>query len=98
MDLLKKLQEKLDVKITQDFNEGDNFTLECYEMDTADGYTVYVISKHGKNIVIDEDVYYYQPQFDEVIHHLESLKSGDSVYMDQIDEFLPEDELGEYLG
>ena len=43
-------------------------------MDTVDGYTVYVISKHGKNIVIDEDVYYYQPQFDEVIYHLESLK------------------------
>ena len=43
------------------------------------------------------DVYYDQPSFDEVISKLEDLEEGDIVYIDDIEEYLPEYEIEQWL-
>lgn len=97
MELIEKLQEKLGIEITDDFPTGKEVALECSAWNTADGYEIYVMCNDPQNIDWDYDVYYYQPPFDEVISKLEDLEEGDIVYIDDIEEYLPEYEIEQWL-
>ena len=97
MELIEKLQEKLGIQITDDFPIGKSVALECSAWNTADGYEIYVMCNDQQNIDWDNEVYYYQPSFDEVISKLEDLEEGDIVYIDDIEEYLPEYEIEQWL-
>lgn len=97
MELIEKLQEKLGIQITDDFPIGKSVALECSAWNTADGYEIYVMCKDPQNIDWDNEVYYYQPSFEETISKLEDLEEGDLVYIDDIEEYLPEYEIEQWL-
>lgn len=97
MELIEKLQDKLGIEITDDYPTGKSVALECSAWNTADGYEIYVMTNDPQNIDWDNQVYYYQPSFEEVISKLEDLEEGDIVYIDDIEEYLPEYEMEEWL-
>ena len=97
MELIEKLQEKLGIQITDDFPIGKSVALECSAWNTADGYEIYVMCNDPQIIDWDNEVYYYQPSFDEVISKLEDLEEGDIVYIEDIEEYLPEYEIEQWL-
>tara|TARA_B100000780_G_C20849267_1_gene337519 strand:- start:228 stop:560 length:333 start_codon:yes stop_codon:yes gene_type:complete len=57
MDNLKKVQKHFNFKFVEEWHDGLDFYI--YEESTADGYSVYVATVNPKNLVIEEDVYYY---------------------------------------
>jgi hypothetical protein len=97
MELIEKLQEKLGIQITDDFPIGKLVALECSAWNTADGYEIYVMCNDPQNIDWDNEVYYYQPSFDEIISKLEELEEGELVYIEDIEEYLPEYEIEQWL-
>jgi len=97
MELIEKLQEKLGIQITDDFPIGKLVELECSAWNTADGYEIYVMCNDPQNIDWDNEVYYYQPSFDEIISKLEELEEGELVYIEDIEEYLPEYEIEQWL-
>ena len=97
MELIEKLQEKLGIQITDDFPIGKSVALECSAWNTADGYEIYVMCNDPQNIDWDNEVYYYKPSFDEIISKLEELEEGELVYIEDIEEYLPEYEIEQWL-
>ena len=105
MDYINKLQKYLSdkydcyVKIGDDLSNSD---LELSEWYTADDYTLYVMTNDARNIDWENDVYYYEPQFDTIIERIEDtchdLGYGSEVriYIDT-EAFLPEQEVIEWL-
>ena len=105
MDYINELQKYLSdkyecyVKISDDLSNPD---LELSEWYTADDYTLYVMTNDARNIDWENDVYYYEPQFDTIIERIEDtchdLGYGSEVriYIDT-EAFLPEQEVIEWL-
>ena len=105
MDYINKLEKYLSdkydcyVKISDDLNNPD---LELSEWYTADDYTLHVMTNDARNIDWENDVYYYEPQFDTIIERIEDtchdLGYGSEVriYIDT-EAFLPEQEVIEWL-
>ena len=105
MDYINKLEKYLSdkydcyVKIGDDLSNSD---LELSEWYTADDYTLYVMTNDARNIDWENDVYYYEPQFDTIIERIEDtchdLGYGSEVriYIDT-EAFLPEQEVIEWL-
>ena len=99
--LEKHLSDKYDsiVVIKDDISNPD---LELSEWYTADNYTLYVMTNAARNIDWENDVYYYEPQFDTIIERIEEtchdLGYGSEVriYIDW-EAFLPEQEVIEWL-
>ena len=99
--LEKYLSDKYDsIVIIKD--ELSNPDLELSEWYTADDYTLYVMTNDARNIDWENDVYYYEPQFDTIIERIEDtchdLGYGSEVriYIDT-ETFLPEQEVIEWL-
>ena len=99
--LEKYLSDKYDsIVIIKD--ELSNPDLELSEWYTADDYTLYVMTNDARNIDWENDVYYYEPQFDTIIERIEDtchdLGYGEEVkiYIDT-EAFLPEQEVIEWL-
>tara|TARA_B100000925_G_scaffold53677_1_gene35030 strand:+ start:202 stop:528 length:327 start_codon:yes stop_codon:yes gene_type:complete len=99
--LEKYLSDKYDsIVIIKD--ELSNPDLELSEWYTADDYTLYVMTNDARNIDWENDVYYYEPQFDTIIERIEDtchdLGYGSEVriYIDT-EAFLPEQEVIEWL-
>ena len=87
------------VYIVDDHNLVGDPSLEWY---TADDYTLYVMTNDARNIDWENDVYYYEPQFDIIMDRIEEtchdLGYGSEVriYIDW-EAFLPEQEVIEWL-
>ena len=64
MTTLEKFQEVANIKFLQ---EPDNSDLEIGELQTADGYEIYYITAHFKNLDYESEVFYYRPDFDTII-------------------------------
>ena len=99
MTPLEKLQEKLQIEI-MDFNSNHtNYDLEIGTRYTADGYDVYVMTNSSFENQLDweNDVYYYQPSFDDIMSRIMELEPGDKVYVDDIEEYFPDYELEDWI-
>ncbi len=107
MDYIEKLEKYFvdkhecgSVKIGD--NIGWNADLELSEWYTADDYTLYVMTNDARNIDWENDVYYYEPQFDTIMDRIEEtchdLGYGEEVkiYIDT-EAFLPEEEVLNWL-
>ena len=64
----------------------DEWSNECdfyiYEESTADGYSVYVATDDPSNILVDENIYYYDSDLGEAL--LDALRYGEckNIYID----------------
>ena len=97
---LKKLEKLLNVKITEDLRGTPD--LSIHTMTTADGYELYVITNDENNLYWEDDVYYYEPSFDDIIDRIKDT-SWDTdadpavVYCSDIETFFPEYEVEDYI-
>ena len=86
---LAKLQEKYEFKLTDNWNGTPDYSI--YTETTADGYEVYVATNgDGRNICINEDVYYYDndlanPLYDAMMDY------NELIYVDDLDAYYVQD-------
>ena len=96
MNNYQKLAELLDVaEITEDYKGAPD--LEVGTWNTADGYEVHVIANDPRNIDFEWDVYYYEPSFRQVIDRIKQLDSDATVYVSDLEAYLPEYEVEDYI-
>ena len=98
MTPLEKLQEKLQIEIMEFHSNHTHYDLEISTRTTADGYDVYVMTNDPyEQLDWENDVYYYQPSFDDIMSRVMELDLGDKVYVDDIEEYLPEYEIEDWI-
>lgn len=96
MNNYQKLAQLLNVaEITEDYKGTPD--LEIGEWHTADGYAVHVIASDPRNIDFEYDVYYYEPSFTEVIDRIEQLDEDATVFVADLETYLPEYEVESYI-
>jgi len=96
-DIYAQLAKLLNVaEITEDFRSEPD--LQITEWSTADGYNIFVMIEDPRDLQWDYDVYYYPPSFNDIINRIEDLHNPDAVvYVSDLNEYLPEYEVEEYL-
>ena len=62
MTTLQKFQELANIKFVD--HDGD---IEIGTLQTADGYEIYYIAADLRNLNFENEVYYYQPDFDTIM-------------------------------
>ena len=94
--MIEKLAELLNVaQITDEYRGHPD--LQISEWLTADGYDVHVMTNDERNLDFEYDVFYYQPDFDSIIERIKDLDSEAIVYVSDIETYLPEYEVNEYI-
>ena len=98
MTAIEKLQNKLNIEIDETYNYN-MYDLEVSTYNTADGYEVYVINSTPFENSLDweNDVFYYQPSFDDIMSRIMELDADSRVYVDDIDEYMPEYEIEQWI-
>ena len=100
MTHIEQLQKLLNAKITEDFPR--NPELSIYTQSTADGYEVYVITNDESRIDWENDIYYYEPRFEDIIERIEEINDTYidepiTVYCSDIEQFFNEYEVEDYI-
>ena len=86
---LDKLQEKYEFKLTDNWNETPCYSI--YTETTADGYEVYVATGgDGRNICINEDVYYYDSDLSDPLYDA-MFDYNSIIYVDDLDAYYVQD-------
>jgi len=94
--MIEKLAELLNVaQITDEYRGHPD--LQISEWLTADGYDVHVMTNDERNLDFEYDVFYYQPDFDSIIERIKDLDSEAIVYVSDIETYLPEYEVENYI-
>ena len=98
MTPLEKLQKKLDIQIDSMYNHRLH-DLEISTMNTADGYEIYCMrnSQFENEIDWENDIYYYQPPFDDIMDRIMQLDYGSRVYISDIEDFMPDYEIEQWI-
>jgi len=98
MTAIEKLQNKLNIEIDETYNYN-MYDLEVSTYNTADGYEVYVMNSTPFENGLDweNDVFYYQPSFDDIMSRIMELDSGSKVYVYDIEEYMPEYEIERWI-
>jgi hypothetical protein len=98
MTAIEKLQNKLNIEIDETYTYR-MYDLEVSTYNTADGYEVYVMKNSSFENQLDweNDVYYYQPSFDDIMSRIMELDAESKVYVDDIEEYLPEYEIERWI-
>ena len=97
MTAIEKLQNKLNIEIT-DNPVMVNYDLEISTYMTADGYEVYVMTNDPyERLDWENDVYYYQPSFDDIMSRIMELDSGSKVCIDDVEEYFPDYEIEQWI-
>jgi len=93
---IEKLAKLLNVaEITEDYKS--NTDLEISEWNTADGYSLHVITQDARNLDFEYDVYYYEPSFDQIIDRIKELDDDSIVYISDIELYLDDNEVQDYI-
>tara|TARA_R100001509_G_scaffold95105_2_gene55232 strand:+ start:201 stop:512 length:312 start_codon:yes stop_codon:yes gene_type:complete len=95
---IEKLAKALGVeKITDDLRvKKPDLTIEPWH--TADGYDVNIITNESENVNWENDVYYYQIPFEDIIERIKDLDEWSTVYVSDLEEYLPAYEVETWLG
>ena len=100
MTAIEKLQEKLNITITEDYKHN-GYDLEISTRVTADGYDVYVMKDtpydHDVDIDWENSIFYYSPSFNDIMERIMELEPNSEVYMSDIEEFMPEYEIERWI-
>lgn len=94
MEYIKELEKLLDITITEDFSGIADLTIETRY--TADQYEVYVITDahYESALIFDEDVFYYEPSFeDDIMSRVKGLDPMSTVFVSDIETFFPEEDV-----
>jgi len=91
----EKLAKKLNIKISEDYTYNPDLQISTWN--TADGYDLWVMTDDPNNLSWENEVYYYQPSFDEIINRFQELDDDAEVYIDDVDELLYPSEIEQWL-
>ena len=106
MTHIEQLEKLLNAKITEDFSR--NPELSIYTQSTADGYDVYIITSDVYRIDWENDIYYYEPSFEDIVKRIKEVDGtvycSDNfiddpiiVYCSDIEQFFNEYEVEDYI-
>ena len=100
MTHIEQLGKLLNANITENFPRDPE--LSIYTQSTADGYEVYVITNDESRIDWENDVYYYEPSFNEIVDRIEEINDTYvddpiTVYCSNIEQFFNEYEVEDYI-
>jgi len=98
MTPLEKLQDKLNIQIDDMYNYRSH-DLEISTMNTADGYEIYCMrnGQFENGIDWENDIYYYQPSFEDIMERILDLDAGSRVYIDDLEAYMPDYEIEEWI-
>ena len=104
MDYINKLEKHFkdcDVKIADEsfgWNGGDLAISPWY---TADDYEVHVMTNDETNVDWENDVYYYEPQFPDIMQRIVDTVADVGydvkIYVSDLETYLPEEEVLNWL-
>ena len=98
--MIEKLEKLLNVKITEDFQR--NPKLYKYTESTVNGYEIFIITKDDRQMNWEEDIYYYEPSFDDIIERIKDVSYDYDdeqavIYCSDIEQFFNEYEIEDYV-
>ena len=76
----KQVLEHYECEITDQWQNPD---FSIYEESTADGYSVWIATDDDKHINVNEDVYYYENDLEDVLY--EAISDYSNIYCDNYD-------------
>jgi hypothetical protein len=86
---LKKLQNYYEFELTDSYSRTPDYSI--YAETTADGYEVFVAtSGDGRNICINEDVYYYDSDLAQALYDA-MFDYNELIYVDDLDAYYVQD-------
>jgi hypothetical protein len=89
-DSLKKLQDYYDFELTDSYNRTPDYSI--FAESTADGYEVWVAtSGDGRNICINEDVYYYENDLGDALYNAMFDGYNELIYVDDLEAYYVQD-------
>ena len=88
-DSLKKLQDYYEFELTDSYNRTPDYSI--FAESTADGYEVWVAtSGDGRNICINEDVYYYDSDLSDPLYDA-MMDYNELIYIDDLEHYYVQD-------
>ena len=82
---LEKLQKYYEFELTDSYNRTPDYSI--YTESTADGYEVWVAtSGDGRNICINEDVYYYENDLSDALYDA-MMDYNELIYVDDLEAY-----------
>ena len=89
--LITEIEKASGISIGEDFYNAD---LQLSTWSTADGYDVYVLMNGGRmsDMNWESDVYFYQPNLEDILDRLKDLDEGDQFYVDDVEEYFTDEE------
>lgn len=86
---LAKLQDYYEFELTDSYNRTPDYSI--FAESTADGYEVWVAtSGDGRNICINEDVYYYDSDLSDLLYNA-MLDYNELIYVDDLEAYYVQD-------
>ena len=76
----KQVLEYFECEITDQWQNPD---FSIYEESTADGYSVWIATNDDKHINVNEDVYYYENELNDVLYN--AISDYNNIYCDNYD-------------
>ena len=76
----KQVLEHFECEITDQWQNPD---FSIYEESTADGYSVWIATNDDKSINVNEDVYYYENELNDVLY--DAIPDYNNIYCDNYD-------------
>ncbi len=76
----KQVLEYFECEITDQWQNPD---FSIYEESTADGYSVWIATNDDKSINVNEDVYYYENELNDVLY--DAISDYNNIYCDNYD-------------
>ena len=87
---LEKLQNHYNFKLTDSYNREPDYSI--YTETTADGYEVFIAtSGDGRNICINEDVYYYDSDLGDALYNAMFDGYNELIYVDDLEAYYVQD-------
>ncbi len=87
---LAKLQDHYEFELTDSYNKTPDYSI--YTETTADGYEVFIAtSGDGRNICINEDVYYYESDLGQALYDAMFDSYNDLIYVDDLEAYYVQD-------
>ncbi len=100
MTHIEQLAKLLNVaEITEDWKGSP--ALEIGTWNTADGYDIHVVTNDAQHLDWENDVYYYEPSFDDIIERIKECGDNEPdeaiIHIADVDTYLPEYEVQDYI-
>jgi len=96
MTTIEKLEQMLNITITEEYPHGSP-DLEIGEYDTADAYSLHVITTDGGNPQFDTDVFYYEPDIDTIMDRITALPKLSLVWVSDLEQYMPDHAVEDWI-